>query len=246
MSGAPAAARLSRGIVDARSSIYAKELAMPSHPPSSREVAVIGAGDHGRVVAAAIEAAGSSVSGHYDDDPATWGTSIGASRVIGPPRQLAPGTAAVIAVGDNRRRKHLAEHLPLEWVTVVHPFSWLHPDVQLGPGTVVCAGVVAEVGARVGAHVILNNRASVGHDTTVGDYTLLTVCHLGGGGSLGEGGLLGIGSVVLPRVTVGAWATVGAGAVVLTDVRPGATVVGSPAHEIRHERPISAPAYAAR
>ena len=95
----------------------------------------------------------------------------------------------------------------------------------MGPGSVVM------VGARIGAHVILNNRASVGHDADVEDFAHLTVAHLGGGATAGEGALLGMGSVVLPRLTVGAWATVGAGAVVTVDVRPGAVVTGIPARE---------------
>ena len=41
-----------------------------------------------------------------------------------------------------------------------------------------------------------------------------------------------IGAVALPGISVGAWATVGAGAVVIGDVRPGATVAGVPAREV--------------
>jgi sugar O-acyltransferase (sialic acid O-acetyltransferase NeuD family) len=203
-------------------------------PPAG--VAVIGAGDHARVVASVLEAAGVVVAGHYDDDPETWGSSLGTSSVLGPIDDIPRRAPAIIAIGDNRVRQQLAQRLDLEWITVVHPFSWLHPDVRLGPGTVVCAGALVQVGVQIGAHVILNNRASVGHDARVGDYAHITVAHLGGGASAGEGALLGMGSVVLPRVAVGDWATVGAGATVTSDVRPGATVVGSPAREMTRQR----------
>jgi acetyltransferase-like isoleucine patch superfamily enzyme len=56
--------------------------------------------------------------------------------------------------------------------------------------------------------------------------------HLGGEVRIGEGALIGIGAVVLPRVTVGAWSTVGAGAVVTSDVPPGVTVAGVPARPL--------------
>jgi acetyltransferase EpsM len=201
-------------------------------------VAVIGAGDHARVVASVLEAAGVAIAGYYDDDPKTWGVILGASSVQGPIDVIPARARAIIAIGENRVRKMLAERLDLDWVTVVHPFSWLHPDVRLGPGTAVCAGALVQVGAQIGAHVILNNRASVGHDARVGDYAHITVAHLGAGGIAGEGAMLGIGSVVLPRVAVGDWATVGAGAIVTSDVRPGATVIGSPARERNgRERP---------
>ena len=46
---------------------------------------------------------------------------------------------------------------------------------------------------------------------------------------IGEEAFVGAGAVLLPRITVGAGATVAAGAVVTRDVEPGATVLGVPA-----------------
>jgi acetyltransferase-like isoleucine patch superfamily enzyme len=104
---------------------------------------------------------------------------------------------------------------------------------------VVCPGVTVQPGATIGTHVILNNRAGVGHDAAVGDFVHMTACHLGSGSCVEEGAFLGIGSVVTPRLRIGAGATVGAGAVVIGDVRPGATVVGNPAREMTCGRTIS-------
>jgi sugar O-acyltransferase (sialic acid O-acetyltransferase NeuD family) len=192
---------------------------------------VIGAGDHARVVGSLLEAAGIPIAGHYDDDPRAWGTVVGSATVLGPLTEIPSGARSVIAVGDNDARKRIADALDLDWITAIHPFSWIDPGVRPGPGTVVGPGSVVMVGARIGDHVILNNRASVGHDAAVEDFAHLTVAHLGGGATAGEGALLGMGSVVLPRLRVGAWATVGAGAVVTRDVRPGAVVIGVPARE---------------
>ncbi len=196
-------------------------------------VAVIGAGQHGRVVASVLEAAGVPVAGFYDDEAESWGRSLESGTVLGPPDQIPAGSPAIVAIGDNELRQRAVQRLDLEWITVVHPFSWIHPAVPIGPGTVVCSGVTVQVGARIGAHVILNNSAGVGHDARVADFAHLTVTHLGGEAKADEGALLGVGSVVLPRVHVGAWSIVGAGAVVLSNVRPRSTVVGNPAWEVR-------------
>jgi acetyltransferase EpsM len=206
-----------------------------SHWTASGPVAVIGAGGHGRVVAAALMAAGWGVAGYYDDDPATWGREIGDSRVLGPIHEVSRGTArrAVVAIGDNRVRQLLAETIDLDWVTVVHPFSWVDASVSLGPGTVVAAGTVVQPGAVIGAHVILNAGALVNHDAVVGDYAHISGAHLGAEASAGQGALLAVGSTVVARVRVGPWATVGAGAVALRDVAPDITVVGVPAAQDR-------------
>ncbi len=201
-------------------------------------VAIIGAGQHARVVGSVLEAAGLSVAGHYDDDPETWGGAIGRARVMGPLSEIPSGAAAIIAIGDNAARKRIADRLDLDWVTVVHPFSWLHPEVPLGPGTVVCSSVSVQVGAEIGAHTIINNGSGVGHDAQVGDFVHLAVSHVGAESRVDEGAFLGIGSVVLPRLIVGAWAMVGAGAVVMADVPPGSTVIGNPARETVSDREI--------
>ncbi len=201
-------------------------------------VAIIGAGQHARVVGSVLEAAGLSVAGHYDDDPETWGGAIGRARVRGPLSEIPSGAAAIIAIGDNAARKRIADRLDLDWVTVVHPFSWLHPEVPLGPGTVVCSSVSVQVGAEIGAHTIINNGSGVGHDAQVGDFVHLAVSHVGAESRVDEGAFLGIGSVVLPRLIVGAWAMVGAGAVVMADVPPGSTVIGNPARETVSDREI--------
>jgi maltose O-acetyltransferase len=43
---------------------------------------------------------------------------------------------------------------------------------------------------------------------------------------------MALGSIVLPKIHVGDWATVGAGAIVTKAVEPGITVVGTPARPL--------------
>jgi serine acetyltransferase len=49
---------------------------------------------------------------------------------------------------------------------------------------------------------------------------------------------IGTHAAVLPRIRIGRWATVGAGAVVTQDVPDFATVVGVPAKVIRIAEPV--------
>lgn len=201
---------------------------------SSRRVAVIGAGGHAQVVASTVVAAGHEVVGFYDDNPQKWGSYIFDIPVIGPVSDLSSQSCshAIIGIGSNEVRKHLAEQLDLDWITVVHPFAWVHPEVSLGAGTVVCAGAIVQPYAKVGSHVILNTKASVDHHCCVGDYVHIAVSHLAGGASADEGAFLALGSVVLPGIRVGAWATLGAGSVATKDVPPRTTAVGIPARSI--------------
>jgi sugar O-acyltransferase (sialic acid O-acetyltransferase NeuD family) len=203
-------------------------------------VLIIGAGGHGVVVADLLlrmAEAGSEVAvlGFLDDDPEFEGKSALGIPVVGGLGDLTRlnHDAVVVAVGDNRVRQDLSQKLAASgdrFVTARHPSSIVAPDVQIGPGTMVCAGVVINPGSIVGAHVILNTGATIDHNARNGDCAHVAPGVLFGGEvTIGRGALIGIGSIVLPRCSVGEWATVGAGSVVTQDVPADATVIGVPA-----------------
>ena len=199
---------------------------------SQSRVYVIGCGGHAKVVVATLLDAGYDVAAVFDDDSARWGTTLSGIPIVGPiaaikQRERFP---AIIAIGNNRVRKEIAEGLDLEWLTVVHPKASFDASVELGEGTVVFCGAVIQPDTRVGDHAIINTAASVDHDCLIGDYVHLAPgVHLAGGVLVGEGAFLGIGSNVVPGVNIGPWATVGAGACVLRSVPREVVAVGVPA-----------------
>jgi sugar O-acyltransferase (sialic acid O-acetyltransferase NeuD family) len=200
---------------------------------SEKRIVVIGAGGHAKVVASTIIAAGSEVVGFFVSEPPQIATSIFGIPVRGMNELDSKDCPnAIIGIGQNDVRKKLSQELPFNWISVVHPFSWVHPDVQIGAGTIICAGSIVQPGAKIGSHVIINTKSSVDHDTIVGNFSHISVAHLAGGASIEEGVFLALNSVVLPYLQVGAWATVGAGAVVTKNVEPNTTVVGIPARAL--------------
>ena len=54
-------------------------------------------------------------------------------------------------------------------------------------------------------------------------------CHLAGNVVVGAGAFLGVGVSVIPGKSIGRWATVGAGAVVVADIAADVVVKGVPA-----------------
>jgi acetyltransferase EpsM len=202
----------------------------------SERIAVLGAGGHATVIVATLRAMGRNVVAVFDDALDCQEGHVLGVPLCGPiaDAKKSSCTHAIIGIGDNSARKRISSEIDFEWTTAVHPFSSVHPDVVLGPGTVVFAGGIVQPGASIGAHVILNTKASVDHHCRVGDYSHIADGHLGGGVSIGEGVFLALGSSVLPGLHVGDWAVVGGGAVVTRDVAPRTTVVGVPARPITH------------
>ncbi len=100
-------------------------------------------------------------------------------------------------------------------------------------------GIEIHPGAKIGRRVVIDHGMGVviGETAEVGDEVLLYMGVVLGGTTLtkgkrhptlGNGVVVGSGAAVLGPINLGDYAKVGAGAVVVRDVPPGATVVGVP------------------
>ena len=201
-----------------------------------RPIWIIGAGGHAKVVIDTSRTSGSfDVLGVLDDDPLRLGTEVLGVTVRGDASLESIDRfgieQAIIAVGYNRARAAVARRLAgrVSWATAIHPTAYLASGVRVGEGTVVLAGAIVQPSSVIGHHVILNTACSVDHDGSIGDFGHIAPgVRLAGNVQVGEGGLLGIGCSVIPERTIGAWATIGAGSVVVDDVPPHVTVKGIP------------------
>ena len=120
-----------------------------------------------------------------------------------------PQNAWIIAVGDNRTRKLMAETKDQEWGVMIHPSAVVSPSAKIGVGTVIMAGAVVQANARIGRHCIINSCASVDHDAVVSDYAHIAPgAHLCGHVEVGEGALVGAGVCVAPMGKIPAWTLV--------------------------------------
>ncbi len=202
-----------------------------------RPIWIIGAGGHAKVVIDTLRTLGTfDVLGVLDDDPLRLGTDVLRIPVRGDVSHKSIDRfgieEAIIAIGSNRARAAVAGRLAdrVSWATAIHPTAHLAPGVRIGEGTVVFAGAIVQPSSVVGRHVILNTACSVDHDGSIGDFVHMAPgVRLAGNVQVGEGALLGIGCSVIPERTIGAWATIGAGGVVVDDIPPDVTAKGIPA-----------------
>jgi sugar O-acyltransferase (sialic acid O-acetyltransferase NeuD family) len=197
-----------------------------------RDLIVVGAGGHAKVVVASARAAGFRVVALVDDARPRWGDQLLGVVVSGPTEPVLqdPRAQVVLAIGDNAARRRLAAAARCRFVSVIHPSAIVDPTVLLGAGSVVFAGAVIQPDTAIGAHAIVNTAASIDHDCVLGEGVHVAPgARLAGNVTLGDEVFLGIGTVVIPGITIGARTVVGAGAAVVRDLPADAIAVGVPA-----------------
>jgi len=192
-------------------------------------VLILGAGGHAQVVADILLQMHEQDSkilpvGYLDDNPALTGQCFLGLPVLGTLADLhkIPHGGVVVAIGDNQVRRKLFDNVRdrNEYCIVArHRQAIIASDVQVGPGSMICAGVIVNPGSVVGSNVILNTGCTVDHHNCINDHAHIAPgVNLGGDVSIGEGTLVGIGAVVLPQRKVGDWTVVAAGSVLAKDI----------------------------
>lgn len=197
---------------------------------------ILGAGGHGRVVADAAEAAGWRDLVFFDNGAPGdlyWAFGGNEAALLGRLHELA---GVVVGIGANAarldwHRRLAAEGAPL--VSIIHPRATISSYTSIGAGTVVFAGAVVNIGAKIGEAVIVNTGATIDHDCFLADGVHVSPgANLAGGASVGELSWIGIGASVREMIAVGPRVKVGAGATVVCSISEGLTVVGVPARPV--------------
>lgn len=144
--------------------------------------------------------------------------------------------ALTIGIGTPGARLKVSRELLPEfpapmWPALVHPAARFDRETtEVGPGVIICAGVIGTVNLKFRPFSMVNLSCTIGHESEIGEGCVLNpTVNISGGVILEEGVLVGTGAQVLQYLRVGKGATVGGGSVVTKDVPPGITVVGAPA-----------------
>lgn len=203
----------------------------------NKQLVILGAGGHGRVVAEVASLNGYSNIVFLDDSGIT---EADGHRVVGGISDFEKhltASAFFVAIGDNGVRTMLLGRLEdkgAQIATLIHPAATVSSKANIGKGSVIMAGAVINNNATVGKGTILNTCCSVDHDCVVGDYSHIAVgAHLAGAVVVGAGVLVGAGAVVSNNTDICDGCTVGAGAVVIRDIKEKGTYVGVPARRIK-------------
>lgn len=211
-----------------------------------RNIVIIGAGGFAREVQWLINDINNlnqewNILGFIDENQDNKGKSLNGNIVIGSFEDILTITDEevyyVCAVGDPLIKKKLVEkanNINLKPATLIHPSVIISDFVNIGEGSIICAGNIITVNIQIGKHVIVNIDSTIGHDAIIEDYsTILPSVNISGNTVIEECVSVGTGTAIIQGLKVGKYSTIGAGAVVVKDIPCGATAVGMPAKVIK-------------
>ena len=203
--------------------------------PVSRDVIIIGAGGHAKVIADIVLKCNDNLLGFLDDNKPKNDIVLG-YPILGKVDDIlsyANKAVFIIGIGDNYIRKSISGKYNVTWHTAIHPSAIIGVDAAFGEGTVVMANAVINVSAKIGRHCIINTGAIVEHDNLISDYAHISPnAALGGMVNIGECTHIGIGASVKNNITVAADCVVGADAAVVKDIAESGVYVGVPARRM--------------
>ena len=217
----------------------APEVSVPSH--SHLPLIVVGGGGHAKVLISTLLLLKRKVLGFVDVKPSLpsilgvsqLGDDSTVRRYAHEDVRLVNGVGSVGCTEARRSVYNRLQQANYIFESVIHPAATVAPDVELGDGVQIMAGVVVQPGTRLGSNAIINTGARIDHDCVIESHAHIApgaiLCghvHVGGGSHIGAG------ACIIQNVAIGARAVVGAGAVVLRNVPDEVTVVGIPAARI--------------
>ncbi len=208
-----------------------------------KKLIIVGAGGFGREVYAWAKDhpdCGTiwGIAGFLDDDAGALSGYHHPVEVIDSVEEHQPAADElfVCAIGSPLIKKKVCEALlgrSATFISLVHPSVILGENIKLGNGVVLCPRVTLTADVSIGDFAAINCHSSVGHDVVIGEWgTISGHCDLTGNTRYGAGAFLGTGVRIVPGRSVGEFAYVGAGSVVIRSVKNGQKVFGNPAQAL--------------
>jgi sugar O-acyltransferase (sialic acid O-acetyltransferase NeuD family) len=142
----------------------------------------------------------------------------------------------VVAVGEPKDRFDIVNRLPKDtkYFTHIHPsVQILGEDIQIGEGSIICAGTIITTNVTLGKHAHLNLQTTIGHDCEIGAYfTTAPGAKISGNCKIYDCVYVGTNASIKQKLSIHSLSTIGSNAAVVKHIEESGIYVGIPAKKI--------------
>lgn len=192
--------------------------------------ALIGAGGYAKEIRAAMQMP--DIQFFVDDKYEDLDSNILGLSKFNPEEYM-----VAVAIADPVVRYNIVQSLPKEtkYFTFIDPTAQIHDDnVQVGEGSIICAGTIITTNVKLGKHTHLNLLTTIGHDCKIGDYfTTGPGVQISGNETIGDRVYFGTRSCIKQKLTVCNDVIIGMNAGVVKNITEPGTYVGTPTQKIK-------------
>lgn len=190
-----------------------------------KDIIIVGAGGIGREVAWIIEEINElnkewNILGFIDDNEEVWGKNFNDYKVLGGIdylNSLEEKPHVVVAMANPKVKKKIIENLNsnFKFSTIIHPTVKVGRFVEIGQGTIIYPGTIITVNSKIGENVLISGNCSIGHDTTIEDYSsILWGSNFSGYNNIGKNCTIGVGVILKSNCKVCNNSTIEAGSII--------------------------------
>lgn len=205
-----------------------------------KNVVIIGAGGHAKVIADIVLKSGDNLIGFLDDYKEKDTIILEDYKILDKAENTEKyndeNTYFIIAIGDNHIRKAFTEKFKVKYYTAIHPTAVIGADVRIGEGSCVMPNACINPGTVIGKACIINSASLIEHDNVLEDYVHVspsaTTC---GEVKIGELTHIGARATIRNRVTITSEVVIGMGATVVGDISEKGTYIGTPAKKMEEK-----------
>jgi sugar O-acyltransferase (sialic acid O-acetyltransferase NeuD family) len=181
-----------------------------------KEVIIIGAGGHAAEIDEYINFSQSNnssqsirVVGFIDDNPISYEQYRFSAPFLGTVQNhsVMLDKYYIMGIANLMYRKPIVDRFlskGARFITFIHPSAYVSPSAKIGIGVVIAPNVNIGPNVVIGDFTLLNARASMGHDSVIGQHNFISpnVC-FSGFTKVGDENLFGINSASIPGIIVG-------------------------------------------
>lgn len=210
-----------------------------------KKIYIVGAGGFAREVAWLIEDINEKnptweIMGFVDENEDNIGKELNGYKVLGNLEYLNKQEKAnvTIAIGTGEIRENISNKIKNhEFPVLIHPSVIISRFVNIGEGTIICAGSIITTNIEIENHVIINLDCTIGHDVNLKNYTtILPSVNVSGNVVIDERTMVGTGSAIIQGIKIGKDSIIGAGSIVVKEIPSSCTAVGNPAKPIKFKK----------
>jgi len=143
----------------------------------------------------------------------------------------------VIAIGNGKDRSRIVKNLPKETIyfTHIHPsVQILGDNVEIGVGSIICAGSIITNNIKIGKHTHLNLLTTIGHDNLIGDYfTTAPGVKISGNCNIENYVYFGTNSCTKEKISICNDVTIGLNSGVVKNIIEPGIYIGTPTIKIK-------------